>query len=88
MVEKRRQEMKPLVSIGIPVTDRVDGLSLTIDSLLEQSHGKFEVLLVDDTDDEITSALCADEAGRDTRVTYVKTPVSYTHLTLPTNREV
>ena len=66
--------MKPLVSIGIPVTDRVDGLSLTIDSLLEQSHGKFEVLLVDDTDDEITSALCVDEAGRDTRITYVKTP--------------
>jgi hypothetical protein len=66
--------MNPLVSIGIPVTDRVDGLSFTIDSLLEQSHGKFEVLLVDDTDDEIASAVCVDVAERDTRVTYVKTP--------------
>tara|TARA_B100000676_G_scaffold113655_1_gene113285 strand:- start:541 stop:843 length:303 start_codon:yes stop_codon:yes gene_type:complete len=66
--------MSSLVSIGIPVTERVEGLSLTIDSLLEQSHSDFEVILVDDTDNEITGAVCVDEAERDDRIIYVKTP--------------
>jgi len=66
--------MSSLVSIGIPVTERVEGLSLTIDSLLDQSHTDFEVILVDDTDNEITGAVCVDEAERDDRITYVKTP--------------
>ena len=66
--------MSSLVSIGIPVTERVEGLSLTIDSLLEQSHSHFEVILVDDTDNEITGAVCVGEAERDARIIYVKTP--------------
>ena len=66
--------MGSLVSIGIPVTERVEGLSLTIDSLLEQSHSHFEVILVDDADNEITGAVCVDEAERDDRIIYVKTP--------------
>ena len=66
--------MSSLVSIGIPVTERVEGLSLTIDSLLVQSHSHFEVILVDDTDNESTGAVCVDEAERDDRIIYVKTP--------------
>ena len=66
--------MSSLVSIGIPVTERVEGLSLTIDSLIEQSHSHFEVILVDDTNNESTGAVCVDEAERDDRIIYVKTP--------------
>ena len=63
--------MSSLVSIGIPVTERVEGLSLTIDSLLEQSHSHFEVILVDDTDNEIIGAVCVDEAERDLSLIHI-----------------
>lgn len=66
--------MSILVSIGIPVVENIDGLSLTIDSLLEQSFEAFEVILVDDTGKDVSSEICVDEAGRDERITYVKTP--------------
>ncbi len=66
--------MSALVSIGIPISDSVGGLSLTIDSLLNQSHSNFEVFLVDDTGDDASSAVCINEADRDDRIGYVKTP--------------
>ena len=63
-----------LVSIGIPVTDGIDGLSLKIDSIIDQSHRDFEVIIVDDTGDDISRAVRVDEAERYNDVIYAKAP--------------
>lgn len=66
--------MPALVSIGIPITESVTGLPATISSLLNQSYDEFEVILVDDTVEESNGQVCEEEAERDERLTYVKTP--------------
>lgn len=66
--------MPALVSIGIPITEGVDGLSRSIDSILEQTYGNFEVLIVDDSGNEDISDACRWEASRDPRLTYVNMP--------------
>ena len=66
--------MPALVSIGIPVCDIVDGFAATITSLLEQSYGEYEVIIVDDTGDGTVGTSLEAEAERDKRLLYIKTP--------------
>jgi glycosyltransferase involved in cell wall biosynthesis len=66
--------MPDLVSIGIPVCDVADGLSATITSLLEQSYREYEVIIVDDTGDDMDSSSFKAESERDERLVYIKTP--------------
>ena len=66
--------MSSFVSIGIPVTESVAGLSETIDAVLGQTKDAFEIILVDDTTVEEEGAVCRAEAERDQRIIYVRTP--------------
>lgn len=66
--------MPALVSIGIPICGVADGFSATISSLLEQSYREFEVIIVDDTGDDMDGSPFEAEAERDERLGYIKTP--------------
>jgi glycosyltransferase involved in cell wall biosynthesis len=69
--------MPALVSIGIPICDIIDGFSTTITSLLEQSYGEYEVIIVDDTGENLAGFFLEVEAERDKRLLYIKTPVRF-----------
>ena len=69
-----RKKMAPLVSIGVPLLEGVDGLSRSIDTLLAQTYANLEIILVDDTSVPDIEAACRQQAARDPRIGYVSTP--------------
>ncbi|MBI5799635.1 MAG: glycosyltransferase [Verrucomicrobia bacterium] len=58
----------PLVSIFIPAYNREHYLPTTLDSLLAQTFGDFEILLADDGSTDRTLAIARDYAQRDPRI--------------------
>jgi len=58
----------PTVSVIIPVYNAAAYLSRCMDSVLGQTHGDLEVILVDDGSTDDSPALCDDYALRDPRV--------------------
>ena len=66
--------MPDLVSVGIPLTETFEGLTGTVDSLLSQTHGTFEVVLIDDFGDDDDKNPAKVLAERDERIVYIKTP--------------
>ena len=66
---------KPQLSVVVPVHNEAAGIAVfhkQLLAVLEGVHTPFEVIYVDDGSTDSTAPV----------------PVSYTHLTLPTNREV
>ena len=85
---------KPKVSIVVPIYNVEKYLDRCIQSLLAQTLKEIEIILVDDESPDNCPQICDRYVAK---YTYVKVvhkkndglgPVSYTHLTLPTNREV
>ena len=70
----------PYFSIVIPVFNRRREIRRAMDSCLNQEFKDFELIVVDDASNDDSVAVI--ENYSDPRA------VSYTHLTLPTNREV
>ena len=66
--------MPDLVSVGIPLTETFEGLTGTVDSLLSQTHGTFEIVLIDDFGDDDDKNPAKVLAERDDRIVYIKTP--------------
>lgn len=58
----------PLVSIIVPVYNAAAFLEATVESILNQSHRRIEVLLVDDGSTDFSGGICDQFAARDTRV--------------------
>lgn len=56
------------ISIIIPVYNAGDTLSRCVDSVLAQSFGDFEVLLVDDGSTDSSAKICDEYAAKDSRV--------------------
>jgi glycosyltransferase involved in cell wall biosynthesis len=62
----------PKVTIGVPVFNADRFLSETIDSLLGQTFGDFEIVLSDNGSTDRTEEICRDFTARDTRVKYFR----------------
>lgn len=58
----------PALSIIVPVYNVIDYLPRCIDSILSQSCGDFELILVDDGSSDGSGEMCDDYAGRDPRI--------------------
>lgn len=60
-----------LVSVIIPTYNRADCIAKAIDSVLGQTYGDIEVILIDDGSKDDTRAVINDTYGKDERVRYV-----------------
>lgn len=60
-----------LVSVIIPSYNRAYCIATTVDSVLAQSHGNLEILVVDDGSKDATRELIAERYGREPRVRYI-----------------
>lgn len=56
------------ISVIVPVYNKKDYLEQCIDSILSQTYGNFELLLVDDESTDGSGAICDKYAGKDERV--------------------
>ncbi len=64
--------MSPRVSIGVPVYNGERYLGATLDSLLAQTFGDFELIVCDNASTDGTEAIARACAARDARVRYVR----------------
>jgi glycosyltransferase involved in cell wall biosynthesis len=62
----------PRVSIALPVYNGERFLSQSLDSLLGQTYGDFELLLCDNASTDATEEICRNYAARDRRIAYVR----------------
>jgi glycosyltransferase involved in cell wall biosynthesis len=62
---------RDLVSVIIPSYNRAYCIATTVDSVLAQSHGNLEILIVDDGSKDATRDLIAERYGREPRVKYL-----------------
>lgn len=62
--------MKPLVSIILPAYNSAKYLSLTIESLLNQTYTNFELLIIDDGSTDNTSQII--DSYKDSRIKHIK----------------
>ncbi len=69
-------EPLPRVSICLLTYNRARSLPATLDSLLTQSHGDFELIINDDQSLDNTEEVCRAYERRDSRIRYVKNAVN------------
>ena len=65
-MEKRREDIK--ISVIVPVYNSEKYLKKCVDSILSQTHGNLEVILVDDGSDDGSAGLCDQYEKADARV--------------------
>lgn len=65
-------ENLPRVSICLLTYNRAQILPATLDSLLSQSHGDFELIINDDRSPDNTEEICHDYMCRDSRIRYFR----------------
>ncbi|MEY4514221.1 MAG: hypothetical protein RLZZ450_6343 [Pseudomonadota bacterium] len=64
----------PKISVCLLTYNRAHALPATLDSLLNQTHGDFELLIHDDRSTDATEQVCREYESRDARVRYYKNP--------------
>lgn len=62
----------PLVSIGIPVFNGENFLSLALESIVGQTYGNLQIVIGDNASTDATESICREFAGRDSRISYVR----------------
>jgi glycosyltransferase involved in cell wall biosynthesis len=62
---------RDLVSVIIPSYNRAYCIATTVDSVLAQTHGNLEILVIDDGSKDTTRELIAERYGREPRVRYI-----------------
>ncbi len=65
-----------IVSVILPVYNGEKYLAQAIDSILSQSYGKWELLVVDDGSKDGSASICDEYAGRDSRIKVFHQPNS------------
>jgi len=68
----KSRERPPPVSIGVPVYNGERYLAETLDSILAQTFGDFELILSDNASTDRTEAICREYARRDPRIRYYR----------------
>ena len=66
----------PSVSICVPVYNGENYLRQAIDSILDQTHKDFELIISDNASTDRTSEICREALARDRRVRYFRAPVN------------
>ncbi len=66
--------MSPLVSVGLPVYNGERYLAETLDSILAQEFGDFEIIISDNASTDGTRDICEAYARIDERITYSRLP--------------
>jgi glycosyltransferase involved in cell wall biosynthesis len=64
----------PPVAVGMPVYNGDKRIALTLDSILAQTFGDFELIISDNASTDRTEEICRDYAGRDSRIRYIRNP--------------
>jgi glycosyltransferase involved in cell wall biosynthesis len=64
------------VTIGLPTFNRADMIARTIDSVLDQTYGDWELIISDNASTDGTRSVCERAAARDERITYIRQPVN------------
>ena len=67
---------RPRVALGMPVYNGASVLKPTLDSLLSQTYGDFELIISDNGSTDQTETICRDYAARDQRISYVRQPIN------------
>ena len=62
----------PKVSIGMPVFNGESFIRESLDSLLTQTFGDFELIISDNASTDATRAICLEYSGKDQRIRYVR----------------
>lgn len=63
-----KQSTTPLISIIVPVYKAEKYLHRCIDSILTQSYGNFELILIDDGSPDNSGTICDEYAEKDSRI--------------------
>lgn len=71
-----RSQVKPRVSIGMPVYNGGQFLRQAIDSILAQTFTDFELIISDNASTDSTLEICREYAARDPRIRLVANPVN------------
>ena len=66
--------VKKKVTIGLPVYNGEKFIANTLEALLGQSYGKFELIISDNASTDKTEQICREFASRDSRIRYVRQP--------------
>ena len=61
--------MSPLVSVILPVYNQEKYIAETIESVLNQTYNRFELLILDDGSTDGSAQIINEYAGRDNRIT-------------------
>lgn len=64
----------PRLSVGLPVYNGENYLAESLDALLAQSYGDFELIISDNASTDRTEAICRDYGSRDPRIRYFRQP--------------
>jgi glycosyltransferase involved in cell wall biosynthesis len=64
--------VEPLVSIGLPVRNGERHVGEAVRSVLDQEHGRLELVISDNASDDGTEEICRQLAGSDVRVRYYR----------------
>jgi glycosyltransferase involved in cell wall biosynthesis len=68
---------QPLVSVGLPIYNRLDGLKTTLANICNQSYRNLEVIVSDNcSPDPAIQEYMVEAAGRDSRIRYVRQAVN------------
>jgi glycosyltransferase involved in cell wall biosynthesis len=70
-------EQRPRVSIGLPVYNGANYLAETLDSILAQTFGDFELIVSDNASTDGTQEICRQYAARDRRIRYVRNATNF-----------
>ncbi len=63
---------QPIVTVGIPTFNSEKNLPKTIESVLNQTFGDFELIISDNASTDLTSTICMEYAKKDHRIKYIK----------------
>lgn len=66
----------PRLSIGLPVYNGEKYLAESLDALLGQSYGDFELIISDNASTDSTQEICREYLARDPRISYFRQPVN------------
>tara|TARA_B100001057_G_C22718245_1_gene898621 strand:+ start:156 stop:1025 length:870 start_codon:yes stop_codon:yes gene_type:complete len=68
----KNDEIKPNVSIGMPVYNGAKTIKKAIDSLLAQTFKDFELIISDNASDDETENICRKFVSKDSRIHYIR----------------
>src|ERR1017187_2179485 len=66
------EQLKPAVTVGMPVFNGERHVREAIESVLTQTRGDFELLISDNSSTDRTAAICREYAARDRRIRFVE----------------